>query len=171
MPDNTSPWLNSVQRTRTPSTFPIPLLPQTSSQQSSTCMQGATSNISRRTNHEEKVIAHLEKRTAERNEIIKNLRLAEHNLDEINLFFQSIARSVMKLLPHLQHCAEVKILTMIGELEVEMLNSFHPAHLLYHPSSSPVSSSISASGSSKNSPHAPLYAYSASTHYSHSLSM
>ncbi|XP_076028763.1 uncharacterized protein LOC143017775 [Oratosquilla oratoria] len=132
LPDDTSSR-HSEQSIPTPSASSIPLPPQTSSQQSSTRTQEATSNISR-TNHREKDVANLEMRIAERNEIIKNLLSAEQNLDEIDLFFQSIAKSVKKLPPHLQHRAKVETLTTIGKLEVEMLNSFHPASFQYHPS-------------------------------------
>ncbi|KAK7066164.1 hypothetical protein SK128_012123 [Halocaridina rubra] len=118
--------------------------------------RGSFSNVTA-TEEEEFVVAHLEK-TAERNEIIKNLLSAEQNLDEIDLFFQSIAKSVKKLPPHLQHRAKVETLTTIGKLEVEMLISFHPAPFQYHPSSTPASDSLSASGSTENNPHSPPYA-------------
>ncbi|XP_076028761.1 uncharacterized protein LOC143017773 [Oratosquilla oratoria] len=141
--DDTSSRPNSEQSTPTPSASPIPLPPQTSSQQSSIHTQGTRSYISRRTNHREKRIAHLEMKIAERNEMIKNLLSSEQNLDEIDLFFQSIAKSVKKLPPHLQHRAKVKTLATIGNLEVEMLNSYHPAPFQYHSPSA--SGSLSAS--------------------------
>lgn len=149
---NTSSAQNSEEppQSHSPSTSPFPQ--QMSSQQSSTSKRGATSNTSMRTNDRGKFLACLEKRSAERNDLIKNLLSAEENVDEIDLFFQSIAKSVKKLPPHLQHRAKMETLNTIGKLEAEMRPSFHLPSLHYHPSPSPTPSLGSGGVSTENNP-------------------
>lgn len=137
--------------THSPSTSPFPQ--QISSQQSSTSKRGATSNTSsRRTNDRGKFLASLEKRSAERNDLIKNLLSAEESVDEIDLFFQSIAKSVKKLPPHLQHRAKMETLNTLGKLEAEMRLSFQLPSFGYHRSQSPTPSLGSGDVSTENNP-------------------
>ena len=82
-----------------------------------------------RTNHRESIVAHLEKRSAERNELIEKLISAEENVDEIDLFFQSIAKQVKKFPSTMQHRAKMETLNLIGNLEFEILNQQPAYHM------------------------------------------
>ena len=77
---------------------------------------------------------------------------AEENLDEIDLFFQSIAKSVKMLLPHLQHRAKMETLNTLGKLEAEMRPSFQLPSFGYRPSPSPTPSLGSGGVSTENNP-------------------
>lgn len=155
--DNTGSRQHKEQSSEAPSPSPIPLPPPGSCQRSSTPTQEPTNNnTSTRTNHREKAVAHTEKRTADRDEIM-NILSAEQNLDDVDLFFQSIAKSVKKLSPQLQHRAKVRTLDMVGRLEEELVDVFHSLPFSYHPSSAPASESPSGNGSSESNAQSPPY--------------
>lgn len=79
--------------------------------------------LPKKTNYRDKLVVSMEKRTEERNALIKNLLSKEDEDDDIDLFFKSIAKSVKKLGPALQQRAKLQTLNIVSELELQMWNS------------------------------------------------
>lgn len=70
--------------------------------------------------YREKITYAIEKRSKERDEMIKNMLKTEDDADEISLFFKSIAKSVKKMPPHFQRRAKMETLSLISNIESEI---------------------------------------------------
>lgn len=91
--------------------------------QVSTSQRGATNT---KTNDRGKILASFEKRSAERHDLIKNLLSSEEELDDIDLCFQSLAKSVKKLTPQRQITAKLECMKTICKLQEEEMHSSSP---------------------------------------------
>lgn len=99
--------------TTTPTALPIPSPCNALPQYPTTTRRG------KRPYNRDKIADNLEKREAERNEIMRAL-LVQETEDDVDLFFKSLAKSVKKLTPALQQRAKAETLNVITRLETEM---------------------------------------------------
>lgn len=101
-------------------------------------------------NYREKICSELEKRSKEREEIIKNLLQPEDEPDEIDLFFKSIAKTVKSFPLHLKQRAKLETLTLISKIEMDMWSTrpssstCTPTNFSCTPSPAPSGSSVGA---------------------------
>ena len=99
--------------TTTPTALPIPSPCNALPQYPTTTRRG------KRPYNRDKIADNLEKREAERNEIMRAL-LVQETEDDVDLFFKSLAKSVKKFTAVLQERAKAETLNVITRLETEM---------------------------------------------------
>lgn len=117
---------------QSPSNFKLPNeLP------ASTSKLVATGKPPGKNNYRDKLLSNLEKKSTERNDLIKKLISTEDDVDEMDLFFQSIARSAKKLPLNLQHRLKKQTLNTLCDLEEENSQpSYVPSPVGYNTSPS-----------------------------------
>ncbi|XP_046408958.1 uncharacterized protein LOC124173219 [Ischnura elegans] len=76
--------------------------------------------LPKKTTFRDKVCFAIEKRSKERDTMIKNLLEKDEETDDITLFFKSIAKTVQKMPPSLQQRAKLETLTLISNIESDM---------------------------------------------------
>lgn len=73
----------------------------------------------KKTNFRETLALAIEKRSKERDIMIKELLAKEEDQDDVTLFFKSISHTVKQLPPDLQQRAKLETLTLVSNLEME----------------------------------------------------